>query len=150
MLLSLSSSTQAAAPAYKMDKSIGKEEIKSAPVCISVDAKDQLYVLLSDGTVMIYDITGKSTGKFKSKMSPAPTTMTVANDKIYLFNTVQANKIVEFRGKKVKRVSNVGIGCSVYDPAGTKVDDIKLPEAMSALDAHFVGKELVVGDLEKS
>jgi len=149
-LLSLpTSTTQAAAPAYKVDKSIGAEEIKSAPVCISVDAKDQLHVLLKDGTVMIYDITGKLTGNFKSTMSPAPATMTVANGRIYLFNTVKEETTVEFQGKKVKRMSPVGIGCSVHDLTGAKVGDIKLPEALSAQDAHFIGKELVIGDLAK-
>jgi hypothetical protein len=37
----------------------------------------------------------------------------------------------------------------VYDPAGTKVATLKLPEASSATDAHFIGGELAVGDYEK-
>jgi hypothetical protein len=149
-LCSLSSSLFAAAPAYKVDSSFGQDQIKSPPVCISIDAKDQLYVLLGDGSVAAFDATGKLTGKFKSAMKPAPTTMTVADGKIYLFNTQTAEKVVEFRGKKVTRIVANGIGCSVFDPAGTKVSELKLPEVTSAADAHFIGDELAIGDLAKS
>ena len=149
-LMSVSSSVFAEAPAYKVDRSFGQDEIKSAPVCISIDAKDQLFVLLDNGTVVTYDADGKTTGSFKAEMKPAPTTMTVADGKVYLFNTKMSEKVVEFRGKKVKRNVSEGIGCSVFDPAGTKLSELKLPAAASAADAHFIGKELVIGDLEKS
>lgn len=149
-LLSMSSLAFAEAPAYKVDCSFGQDEIKAAPVCLSIDAKDQIYVLLENGTVVIYGADGKSTGKFKVDMKPAPSTMTVADGKIYLFNTKRKEKTVEVRGKKVKQIVSDGIGCCVFDPAGTKVTELKLPEASSAADAHFIGKELVVGDLEKS
>ena len=149
-LWSVSSGVFAEAPAYKVDRSFGQDEIKAAPVCISMDAKDQLYVLLENGLVVTYDAAGKTTGNFKAAMKPAPGTMTVADGKVYLFNTKTAETVVEAQGKKVKRVVSAGIGCSVFDPAGTKVSELKLPEAASAVDAHFIGKELVVGDLEKS
>jgi len=149
-LVSMASGFAAEAPAYKVDRSFGQEEIKAAPVCISMDAKDQLYVLLEDGTVVAYDAAGKTTGSFKADMKPAPTTMTVADGKVYLFNTKKSEKVVEVRGKKVKQNVSAGIGCSVYEPAGAKVSELKLPEAASAADAHFIGKQLVIGDLEKS
>jgi hypothetical protein len=133
-----------------MDRSFGQDEIKAPPVCIAIDAKDQVYVLLNEGTVVAYDTAGKATGKFNSAMKPAPTTMTVADGKIYLFNTITSEKVVEFRGKKVKRIVADGIGCSVFDPAGSKVSDLKLPGVNSAADAHFIGGELAIGDLEKS
>ena len=150
VLLSVSSGVFAEAPAYKVDRSFGQDEIKSPPVCISMDARDQLYVLLENGTVVTYDAAGKTTGSFKAEMKPAPGTMTVADGKVYLFNTKKSEKVVEFRGKKVKRIGSDGIGCSVFDPAGTKVSELQLPEAASAADAHFIGKELVIGDLEKA
>lgn len=146
----LPSSALAGPPAYKADKMFGDKDLKAAPTCISVDAKDQLHVLSDDGTVTTFDPEGKMTGSFKSAMSPTPTTMTVADGKIYLFNTRRVEKIVESRGKKIKQLIPDGIGCSVYDPAGTKVSDLNLPEAMSAADAHFIGNELAVGDLKKS
>ena len=149
-LLSVSSSVLAEAPAYKVDRSFGQDEIKSTPVCLSIDAKDQLYVLLENGTVVTYDAAGKTTGSFKAEMKPAPTTMTVADGKVYLFNTKRTEKVVEALGKKVKQNVSDGIGCGVFDPAGAKVSELKLPEAASAADAHFIGKELVIGDLEKS
>ena len=149
-LLSLSSSLFAAAPAYKVDRSFGQEDIKAPPVCISVDVKDQLYVLLNSGSVVTFDATGKATGQFKSEMKPAPTTMTVADGKIYLFNTIQSEKTVEFQGKKIKRMIANGVGCSVFDPVGTKVSELKLSGVNSAADAHFIGKELAIGDLAKS
>ena len=149
-LVSLSSSVFAEAPAYKVDRSFGQDEIKAPPVCVSMDAKDQLYVLLENGTVVTYDAAGKTTGNFKAEMKPAPTTMTVADGKVYLFNTKTSEKTVTFQGKKVKRIVSDGIGCTVFDPTGAKVSELKLPEAASAADAHFIGKELVIGDLEKS
>jgi hypothetical protein len=100
--------------------------------------------------VVTYDSAGKTTGKFQSAMKPAPTTMTVADGKIYLFNTITSEKVVEFRGKKVKRIVADGIGCTIFDPAGGKVSDLKLPGVNSAADAHFIGSELAIGDLEKS
>ena len=149
-LLSLPSISSAAAPAYKVDKSFGEKEMKANPICVSVDAKDQVIVLLNDGTVMLYDADGKALGNFKSSMKTPPTTMTVADGKIYLFNTDRSEKTVEFQGKKIKRMMSNGIGCQVYDAAGSKVSEIKLPEAMSASDAHFIGKELAIADLSKS
>lgn len=149
-LLSLPSISSTAAPAYKVDKSFGAQEMKAAPICVSVDAKDQVIVLLNDGTVMLYDADGKALGNFKSTMTMPPTTMTVADGKIYLFSTNRSEKTVDFQGKKVKRMVSNGIGCTVYDTAGAKVAEIKLPEAQSAADAHFIGKELAIGDLSKS
>jgi len=149
-LLSVSSGAFAEAPAYKADRSFGQEEIKAAPVCVSMDAKDQLYVLLENGSVVTYDAAGKTVGGFKADMKPAPTTMTVADGKIYLLNTKKTEKVVTVQGKKVKRTVSAGIGCNVYDPAGAKVSELSLPEAASAADVHFIGKELVVGDLEKA
>lgn len=149
-LLTLSSSVFADAPAYKADKSFGQEEIKSPPVCVAVDAKDQLHVLLTDGTVVIYDAAGKKTGGFKAEMQPPPGTMTLADGKIYLLNSVKETKEMTFQGKKVKRYVSAGVGCEVYDSGGAKVGNFKLAEAAAATDAHFVGKELAVGDNEKS
>jgi hypothetical protein len=149
-LVSMSSSVFAEAPAYKVDRSFGQDEIKASPVCVAMDAKDQLYVLLENGTVVTYDAAGKTTGNFKAEMKPAPTTMTVADGKIYLFNTKTTEKTVTFQGKKVKRIVSDGVGCTVFDPAGAKVSELTLPEAGSAADAHFIGKQLVIGDLDKS
>ena len=123
-LLSVSAVAFAEAPAYKVDRSFGQDEIKSAPVCISMDAKDRLYVLLENGTVVTYDADGKTTGSFKAEMKPAPATMTVAEGKVYLFNTKRTEKVVEFRGKKVKQSVSDGIGCSVFDPDGGKVSEL--------------------------
>lgn len=139
-----------AAPAYKADKMFGANDLKAPPVCLAVDNKDILHVLTDDGSVTSFDPDGKVCGSFKSGMNPAPTTMTIADGKIHLFNTARTEKVVEVRGKKIKRFIPGGIGCSVFDAAGTKLNDLRLPEAMSAADAHFVGKELAVGDLEKS
>jgi hypothetical protein len=149
-LLSLPSISNAAAPAYKVDISFGEKEMKANPICVSVDAKDQVVVLLNDGTVMLYDTDGKVVGNFKSSMKTPPTTMTLADGKIYLFNTDRSEKTVDFQGKKLKRMVSNGIGCHVYDAAGAKVAEIKLPDAQSAADAHFIGKELAIGDLSKS
>lgn len=44
MLLTLSSSAFAGAPAHKADQSFGKEDINSSPVCVAADSKDQLHV----------------------------------------------------------------------------------------------------------
>ncbi len=149
-LFTLSSPIFADAPAYKADISFGQDDMKSPPVCIATDAKDQILVLLGDGTVLTYDATGKKAGSFKAEMKPAPTTMTVSGDRIYLFNTLREQKEVEFRGKKVKRLVSNGVGCVIFDAAGAKTGEMKLPDAASANDAHFIGKELAVGDMERS
>ncbi|MCX6873441.1 MAG: hypothetical protein NTW21_06485 [Verrucomicrobia bacterium] len=149
VLLSLSSALVAEVPAYKVDKSFGQNELKVPPVCVAMAAKDQLLVLLEDGTVVLYDTAGNMTGSFKADMKPVPTTMTAADGKIYLFGTVMAEKTREYQGKKTKVVEAAGIKCCVYGPAGTKEAEIKLPQAASAKDAHFIGKELVIGDYGK-
>jgi len=148
-MLSLSSALLAEVPAYKVDQSFGKDDFKTPPVCVSMDATDHLYVLLRDGTVTSFDANGKLAGSFKPDLKPAPETMTVADGRIYLFSTVKSEQTREFQGKKVKLLEPSGIKCTVYDPAGTKQAEIKLPEAMSATDAHFIGKELAVGDFSK-
>ena len=48
-LFALASQAQAAAVAYKADKTVGDKELKGAPVSISVDSKDTLYVLTDSG-----------------------------------------------------------------------------------------------------
>lgn len=144
-LLSLSIPAFAAAPAYKADKSFGNEDMKSPPICVSIDSTDQLYVLLGDGTVLQYDTEGNKTGGFKADLK-RPTTMTVTDGKIYLFTTLTEEKEMTFQGKKIKRLIPVGVGCSVFEPAGAKLGEVKLPEVSSARDAHFIGKELAVGD----
>lgn len=149
-LSSLVSSAHAAAVAYKADKTIGEKELRGAPICIAIDPKDTLYVLTDDGKVALYDADGKAAGGFKAAMNPAPTTMTVADGKIYLFNTKVSEKQIEFRGRKIKRMVPEGVEAGIYDAGGTKVGELKLPEAKSAADAHFIGAELALGDLEKS
>jgi len=149
-LLSLPSSSNAAAINYKADKTIGENDIKSPPVCVSIGNNDTLYVLLRDGTIQLYDADGKAAGGFKAEMTPPPTTMTVHENKIYVFNTKRAFKTVEFHGRKIKRSVSEGVGAMIYDSKGTKLSELNLPETMSAADAHFIGSELAIGDLAKS
>ena len=148
-LLSLSSCLWAAAPAYKMEKSFGQDEFKVPPVGVSMDSKDQLYVLLTDGTVVTFDTTGKKVGAFKADMTPAPAAMTVADGKIYLFSTVTVEKVREYQGKKVTVQEATGVNCCIYGPTGTKDSELKLPGIMSATAAHFIGKELAIADYAK-
>lgn len=148
-LLSLSASLGAAVPAYKVEKSFGQDEIKAPPVCVSMDARDQLYVLLRNGTVLTYDNAGKMIASFKADMKPAPETMTVADGKVYLLGTEHAEKTREFQGKKVTMMEATGIKCQVYGPAGAKESELNLPGALSVTDAHFIGKELVIADFSQ-
>jgi hypothetical protein len=148
-LLSLSSTLVAEVPAYKVEKSFGLNEIKAPPVCVSMDVKDRLHVLLKDGTVLLYDTDGKMTGSFKTDMKPVPTTMTVADDKIYLFASQMEEKTREFEGKKVKVREATGVKCCAYDPSGAKQSEIKLTGVFSATDAHFIGGKLVIADYSR-
>jgi len=148
-LWSLSSSLWAAAPAYKVEKSFGQDEFKAPPVCVSMDAKDQLYVLLRDGTVVTFDTAGTKTGGFKTDMTPAPAAMALAEGKIYLVSTVKVEKVREYQGKKVTLQEPAGVKCWVYGPTGTKESELKLPGVMSATDAHFIGKDLAIADYAK-
>ena len=99
-LCSLSSALFAAAPApaYKVAQSFGQQEFKATPLCVAMSAKDQLVVLVGDGTVVLYDTEGKTTGSFKPDMKPLPSTLTVADDKIYLFGTVKEERTREVQG----------------------------------------------------
>lgn len=148
-LLSLSSALFAAVPAYKLDKSFGQTEFKAPPTCVAIDAKDCLHVLLKDGTVMLYDTDGKMTGSFKAEMKPLPTALAVAGDRIYLLASQLSQATREFQGKKVKVTEPSGVQCCVYDPAGAKQAEIKLPGVVSATAAHFVGDKLVVADFSQ-
>jgi len=149
VLLSLSSTLFAGVPAYKFDKSFGQNEIKAPPVCVAMDAKDRLHVLLRNGTVMFYDTDGKVAGSFKADMKPVPTTMAVAEGRIYLLGTEMAEQTREFQGKKVKVSEASGVKCCVFDAAGAKQAEIKLAGVKSATDAHFVGDKLVVADFSQ-
>ena len=148
-LLSLAPTLFAGVPAYQVDKSFGQKEIKASPVCVAIDAKDCLHVLLKDGTVMFYDTDGKLTGSFKADMKPAPTTMAVAEGRLYLLASELAQTTREFQGKKVKVSEPAGVKCCVYDPAGAKQADIKLAGVVSATDAHFIGGKLVIADFSQ-
>ncbi len=149
-LLTVAGSLFAAAPAYKVERSFGKDVFKTEPVSIAVDAGDQLHVLLRDGTVVNCDVDGKTTGSFKADMTSAPGAMAVADGKLYLFQTKKSEKEIEYQGKKIKTLVSEGVVCGVFDPAGKKISEFNLPEAQSAAAAHFVGKELAVGDFAKS
>lgn len=149
-LLAVSGSLFAAAPTYKVDRSFSQDKSGSEPVSITVDAGDHLYALLRNGTVVTYDADGKTTGSFKAEMNPAPGAMTVADGKIYLFQTKKSEKEMEYQGKKIKRLIPEGVVCGVFDLTGKKISEFNLPEALSATCAHFIGKELAVGDLAKS
>jgi len=148
-LLSLSPGLIAAAPAYRVEKSFGQNEIKSSPLCLSVDAADQVHVLLRNGTVLTYGGDGDLIKSFKAEMTPAPTTMAEADGRIYLFGTLREKKVREVRGKKVTYLAPVGIRCFVYGADGAKESELILPDAISASDAHFIGKQLVVADYSK-
>ena len=148
-LLSSSSGLFAAAPAYRVEKSFGQNEIKSTPLCLSVDAVDQVHVLLRDGTVLTYGGDGNLIKSFKAEMTPAPTTMTEADGRIYLFGSVREKQVREVRGKKVEYLAPAGIKCFVYGANGAKESELILPDATSASDAHFIGKQLVVADYSK-
>ena len=148
-LLSLSSTLFAGVPAYKFDKAIGQNEIKAAPISLGINTKDCLHVLLKNGTVMMYDTEGKLTGSFQSDMKPAPSTMAVAGDRIYLLASEMAQTTREFQGKKVKVNEPSGVKCCVFDPAGAKQAEIKLAGVVSATAAHFVGDKLVVADFSQ-
>jgi hypothetical protein len=149
-LVALAGNHLAAAPTYKVDRSIGQNEFKAEPVGIAVDAGDQLHVLLRNGTVVNYDADGKTTGNFKADMPSAPGAMAVADGKLYLLQTKRTEKEVVFQGKKVKTEVAEGVVCGVFDMAGKKISEFSLPEAQSAAAAHFVGKQLVVADFAKS
>ena len=149
-LVAVAGNLFAAAPAYKVDRSIGQKEFKSEPVSIAVDTGDQLHVLLRDGTVASCDADGKITGNFKADMTSAPSAMALADGKLYLLQTKKIEKEMEYQGKKIKRQIPDGVVCGVFDLAGKKISEFNLPEAQSAAAAHFVGKELAVGDFAKS
>lgn len=137
-------------PSYKVDSSFVTAPLAATPVGIAITAKDQIQVLLSNGSVVTYDSAGKSAGEFSSRMDPLPSTMTLANGKIYLLSTKTKDEEVEFQGKKrMVKVPN-GASCAVFTPTGTKESEFELPNVLSATDAHFIGDELAVGDYKKS
>lgn len=150
ILLSLSVPLIAAAPAYKVGQSFGQQEISSPPVAMAMNAKDQITVLLSSGTVITYNSSGKMVGKFESLMNPLPGAMTVDGGRIYLLANETHQRQVESQGRKRTIAEPAGVKCAVYSPSGEKVSEFGLPEVVSARDAHMVGGQLVVGDYRKS
>ncbi len=137
-------------PAYKVDDSFNKQSLSASPVSIAVTPQNQIHVLLNNGTVATYDLTGKSTGEFASKMDPPPTSMAVADGKIYLLATQSKATQVEFQGKKITRSVASGANCAVFTLSGTKEAEFPLADVSSARDAHFVGDKLAVGDYQQS
>ena len=149
-LCALGSPVWAEVPAYKVDSTFGAEPLSGTPVAIAVTPQNQIPVLLSSGSVVIFDTVGKKTGEFDSKMSPPPSAMTVANGKIYLLTTRLKDEAVEVQGKKMNRKVPSGASCAVFTLTGTQESECELPEVASARDAHFIGDQLAVADLRKS
>lgn len=148
--LLLSSGLVAAAPAYQVERAFGKEQMTSPPTAITVDGKDQVLVLLANGTVLTYDGAGKPVGSFKAEMKPSPTAMAVADGKVYLFSSETKTVTREFQGRKVAMMEPIGVKCAVFTGAGAKESEFTLPGVVSAADAHFIGGQLAVGDIRKS
>lgn len=137
-------------PSYKVDSSFGTAPLPATPVGIAVTLRDQIQVLLSNGSVATFDPTGKNAGEFASRMDPPPSAMTLANDKIYLLSTQTKDQEVEFQGKKRTLKVPTGASCAVFTASGTKQGEFVLPGVLSATDAHFIGDQLAVGDYKKS
>lgn len=148
--LSWSSECRAETPDYQIEASFGAGGLKSPALTLAVDATDQLHALLAGGTVVVFDSAGKEVRSFTADMTPVPTTMTLANGKIYLLATSTKEAEVEFQGRKRKVIEPTGVKCGVFSPTGTKETDFDLPEVLSAKDAHFIDGQLAVGDLRKS
>jgi len=146
----LSSAMIGATPVYQVERAFGKEQMTSPPTSITVDAKDQVLVLLANGTVLTYDVAGKPAGSFKAEMKPSPTAMAVADGKVYLLSSETKAVTRGFQGPKVARGGPVGVKCAVFTGAGAKQSEFALPGVVSAADAHFIGGQLAVGDLRKS
>lgn len=140
----------AAVPDYKVDDAFGEGKLKSTPLSIAVTPQDQIHVLLSGGTVVGFDATGKATGEFSSEMAQPATAMALANGKIYLLSTESKDEQVEFQGKKSTRKVANGVKCAVFSATGTKEAEFPLPGMLAATDAHFIGDQLAVGDYRQS
>lgn len=136
-------------PAYKVDNTFEQTALQNRPVGIAVTAKDQIHVLMSNGSVVSSDLSGKASGGFDSKMQPAPSVIVEDKNKIYLLATEMKQQEVVYQGKK--RITNqpVGVKCAIFSPDGTKESEFSLPDLLSAKDAHFIGGKLAVGDLQK-
>ncbi len=149
-MLSLSSGLAVETPNYKVDRSFGQAELGGGAECLAVDEKDQLYALLGGGKVQIFDPAGKATGSFKAEMTPAPRAMALAGGKVYLLATETKPVEVESQGRKITIAKPSGVKCAVFSPTGTKESEFALPVVVSANDAHFVGEQLVIADLQQA
>ena len=149
-LLSLSSGLAVETPDYKVDRSFGQGELNGGLKSIAMDEKDQLYVLLGGGKVQIFDQAGKATGSFKSEMTPAPGAMALAGGKVYLLATETKQVERESQGRKMTIAQPSGVKCGVFSPTGTKESEFALPVVVSANDAHFVGEQLAIADLQSA
>jgi hypothetical protein len=136
-------------PEYKVDSAFEQTAFQTTPLGIAVTSKDQIHVLLSNGSVMTSDLSGKASGGFDSKMQPVPSVIVENDGKIYLLATEMKQEEVVYQGKKRITTKPVGVKCAVFSPDGTKESEFALPELLSAKDAHFIGGKLAVGDLGK-
>lgn len=136
-------------PDYRVDDSFGAQGLSSVPVMVAVDAKDQLYALLANGAVNIFDPAGKVAQSFSTDMTPAPSALAVNGGKIYLLSTSTRDKDVEYQGRKLKMKESIGVNCGVFSETGAKEADIAMPGILSAKDAHFVGNQLAIADYSK-
>lgn len=148
--LSWSSALRAETPDYQIEASFGAGGLKSPALTLAVDATDQLHALLAGGTVVVFDSAGKEVSSFTAEMTPVPTTMTLANGRIYLLATSSRQEEIESQGRKRKVTVPTGVKCGVFSPTGTKESEFDLPEVVSATDVHFIDGKLAVGDLRKS
>jgi hypothetical protein len=136
-------------PEYKVDGAFGQPAFQATPLSIAVTSKDQIHVLLGNGSVMTCDLAGKASGGFDSMMKPVPSVIVEKDGKIYLLATEMKEEEVVYQGKKRIKNQPAGVKCAVFSPDGAKESEFALPELLSARDAHFIGGKLAVGDLGK-
>ena len=149
-LLTSTRTATAGTPDYRVDSAYGKDRLASAPRNIAIDEKDQIYMLLEDGSVAILDAQGKTAGGFKPAVTPPASAIAVAGGKVYLVVATVQEVVRETQGRKQTKAGPAAVKCYVFTPTGTKESEIELPGLLSATDAHFIGAQLAVADFKGS
>ncbi len=112
---------------------------------------DQVCGLKRDGSVWIFDATGKKISEFKAALQGKPSAIAIAQTTgaIYVLGTLTEMKETKVRGKVYQIEEQKGVECQVYDSKGTQIRSLTLPDVKTATGAKVVNGKLLVADVKQ-
>jgi hypothetical protein len=148
--LLLASTLLMAAATYAGDYKIDKSFSKGRYIQLSIGAKDALYALDSDGTIVCFKENGGKALSIDTKMDHVGAFAMAPDGTFLVFSNITEKKKVQSEGRMVEVDAPVGVECTVVNASGKHLKTSKIDGLKSAKTARFIGGKLVVADFGSS